>query len=122
MKSPFLSKAVLSFQWFVSYSSPSGSKDANTVYGSDALRLMLKDCQKKHKEQQATLQDVAPLKVYEWLLPEALRHEVDALAKQVSATATNILPIMKGSSKKPKEKASGNDEDHVWKAALDMFK
>lgn len=116
----FLKDVVTSFQWFVSFSpSSSSSGQEDTVYGTDAMKLMLADCKQKHKEQQATLQDVAPLKVFLWLLPDALQTEANHLAKEISASASKVLPTVKGKSSKSK---SSKGQDHALKQALDMFK
>ena len=123
MRSEFLKQVVASFQWFVSFCPSAGSGDAGaTKYGTDALLLMLRACKAKHQEQKATLQDVAPLKVFHWLLPAEILVEVNILAKKVSSSASAIMPVVKSKGGKSKMQGKIVEEDAALKNALDMFK
>ena len=86
------------------------------------MLLMLKACKAKHQEQKATLQDVAPLKVFHWLLPAEILVEVNILAKKVSSSASAIMPVVKSKGGKSKMQGKIVEEDAALKNALDMFK
>ena len=103
-----------------------GAGGDEDVYGMGALLEILAATTKKHQAKQATLQDVAPLQVFRWLLPPEKAEAADLLAKEISKTAATMIDRMKGASSSPKgaSKKPGTQKasaDTALQAALDMF-
>ena len=117
----FIGQVISTFQWFVT-----ARVENKDVYGTDALLEILAVTTKKHQAKQATLQDVAPLQVFRWLLPPEKAEAADLLAKEISKTAATMIDRMKGasSSSKGASKKPGTQKasaDTALQAALDMF-
>ena len=88
---PFIGHAIASFRRFVT-----AKVEGRGVYGADALLEILAVATKKHPAKQASLQDVAPLQVFRWLLPPEKAEAADVLAKEISKTAASMIDSMKG--------------------------
>lgn len=118
MADEFLSKVVASFQWFLQYRA-AGAKTFS--YGVEAIQHLLKAAESKSLQHKATLDDIAPLRVFHWLLDESQCELVDRLAKQVASSASSTLAVVKdkGTTKK---KGGKEATDTALENALNMFK
>lgn len=87
----FLGNVVTSFQWFL-HCQAVGSK--TTWCGAEAAQRMLKSAGTKAQQNKAALEDIAPLRVFYWLLDDNQGEVVDRLAKQVALTASSTLAIV----------------------------
>ena len=117
----FIGQVTTTFQWFVT-----ARVENKDVYGADALLEILAVTTKKHQAKQATLQDVAPLQVFRWLLPPGKAEAADLLAKEISKTAATMIDRMNGASSSPngastKPGAQKASADTALQAALDML-
>ena len=64
--SPIIKEAITALQWLLRIEKKTGEK----VHGVEALKFILEETESKAKNNSATLEDLTPLVVYGWLLPE----------------------------------------------------
>ena len=117
-----LKDAVVAWQWFVSIAAASGWGAMLTKYGVDAIRTLVGIAAEKNKTGQANWQDVAPLKVFGWLVPVDLKERANVLTMAVAeGMQDKVRELAKKSKSHATKSDKGGKKDGAVSAALQML-
>ena len=97
-------------------------KTGDVVRGFEALKFMIAETEGKAKNKTATLDDLTPLAVFGWLVPEDIKDRTSKLIKEVREGVAEELRSQASKAKISKARAQRPaGADDATAAALHLF-